>query len=274
MATPRVSVLTATWNHERVIGQAIQSVLDQTFKDWELVIVDDGSIDRTAEVVREWQKKDKRIKYFHPDHHIGRIAVVSNAGLKEARGEFVAVLDGDDWWADKRKLEKQITFLDAHQDYIGCGGGFIVMGGEGKEVSRLLKPETDEAIRRIALYANPMTNSSGIFRRERAGFYDESMPQFADWDFWLTAGTKGKLYNFPEYFLAYRMWDRGSSFVNQRQNANAAFAIFKKHKREYPGSTKAFFLITLYWCYAFLPIWFRRAVNAPLSRLKKLMFSG
>ena len=272
MESPRVTVLMATWNRSHTIGQAIQSVIDQTFSDWELIIVGDGSPAETEVVVREWQGRDKRIKYIRIDH-VGRISVVSNAGLTIARGEFVAVLDDDDWWMDGQKLEKQVAFLDAHPDHIGVGGGFIVVDKDGKELSRVLKPETDAAARRVALYANPMANSTGMFRRDGAGLYDESMAQFADWDFWMRLGMRGKLYNFQEYFLAYRMWDRGSSFVNQRANANAALTVVGRYRHAYPGFLKAIALARLYWCYSYLPYFFRRGMNAEFSKLKKAMFS-
>jgi glycosyltransferase involved in cell wall biosynthesis len=269
---PTVSVITAAWTRAHYIGIGIQSVIDQTFQDWELIIVDDGSPDNTAEVVAEWQKKDKRIKYLRLPH-IGRISMVSNAGLREAQGEFVAILDDDDYWIDKRKLEKQVAFLREHPDYIACGGWFATIDGEGKETARLKKPETDEAIRRVMLFANGIANSTSMFRREKAGLYDETLKQFADWDFYLRLGTIGKLYNFPEYFLAYRMWGGGSSFVNQRQNAEAGIKIIKRYKNDYPGYAKAAVIARTYALYARLPVGIRRGTNAFLSHLKKTLFS-
>lgn len=262
----------ATWNRSRFLGKGIQSVIGQSLKDWELIVVNDGSTDNTDEVMRGWQHKDARIKYV-PIAHIGKIAAVSNAGLRAANGEFIAVLDDDDWWIDPKKLEKQVAFLRAHPDYAACGSGFVMVDEAGKETGRVRKPEKDDAIRATALSANPVANSTAMFRRSLGVFYDESMRQFADWDFWLTVGKKGKLYNFPEYFLAYRMWEKSASFMYQKINVNAAFRIIKKHKGEYPGFTKAFFLTSLYWCYARLPLFIRRNLNAALSRIKKRIFS-
>lgn len=270
--SPRVTVLMATWNRTQTIGRAIKSVIDQSFQDWELIIVGDGSPAETESVIHKYRSGDKRIKYTRIEH-VGRIAAVTNVGLRMAVGEFVAILDDDDWWIDERKLEKQLAFLDAHSDHIGCGGGFIVVDEKDKEQARILKPETNGLIQRMALSANPIANSAGIFRRVSAGSYDESMLQFADWDFWLRLGTKGKLYNFPEYFLAYRIWQQGSSFLHQRENANAALLIVNRYKHQYSGFTKAIFLARLYWCYSYLPGFIRRGMNAKLSKLKKFIFS-
>ncbi len=268
---PRVSVITATWNRADFIGRSIQSVIRQTFTDWELLIVDDGSPDRTAEVVREWAAKDSRITYFQVPH-TGRIAAVSNIALRAARGEFAAILDDDDWWTDSRKLEKQAAFLDAHPDYIACGGWFTVVDAKGEEIAKVKKPESDEAIRRVILFANPIANSTAMFRRG-ADFYDETLRQFADWDFWLKLGKRGKLRNFPEYFLAYRMWSGGSSFVYQRENAAAAVRIVRRYRKDYAGFSRAFSLALLYKCYSYLPLFVREACNGILSRLKKNLFS-
>lgn len=262
----------ATWKRAHLINQAIESIRRQTLQDWELLVIDDGSPDSTAEVMGAWEKKDSRVRYLKFPR-IGQIAGVSNAGLREARGEFVAILDDDDWWIDDRKLEKQVKFLREHPDYIACGGWFMAVDEYGKEKRRLKKPETDEAIRRVMLAANGIANSTSMFRRVEAGFYDETIAQFADWDFFLRLGHIGKLYNFPEYFLAYRMWREGSSFVNQRKNAQAAIVIVDRYRNDYPGYAKAMFLARTYLAYSYLPVWVRGGLNAFLSRMKKMLFS-
>jgi glycosyltransferase involved in cell wall biosynthesis len=272
MGNPKVSILMATYNRPQFVGASIESAIGQTFVDWELIVSDDSENDGTEKAVAPYAVKDKRVRYFHRPIK-GTIANSSNFALAQAKGEYVAILDDDDAWVDPQKLVKQVAFLDAHQDYMGCGGGIITMDEHGTETGRLLKPETDEAIRRVALYANPMANSTGVFRRAAGGRYDEGLLQFADWDFWLRLGTKGKLYNFPEYFLRYRMWQKASSFAYQKQNATAASVIVRRYRHSYPGFTKAIVLTGLYWCYARFPAVIRRAMNAFLSRTKKRLFS-
>lgn len=205
--------------------------------------------------------------------HVGRISAVSNVGLREAKGEFVAVLDDDDWWRDPQKLEKQITFLRSHPDYVACGSGIIIVNEAGKETGKALKPETDEAIRRVALMANPMVNSASMFRRAVDVYYDESLIQLADWNFWLTLGTKGKLYNFQEYFLSYRVWRESISFTRQREHAKASRRIIRAHRNEYPNFRKALAITYLYLWYSYLPFALRKRLNASLSWLKKKIFS-
>ncbi len=282
MQSPRVSILLITYNRPQFVGGALESVQKQSFKDWELIIVDDSEHNAVAVEVKKYlpppgaQGGDARVAYFHRPQK-GTIANASNFGLQKAQGEYIAILDDDDWWSDPDKLAKQVKFLDEHKDYVGCGGGFIVMDEHGNETGRVIKPETDEAIRRVALYANPMANATTMFRRAAAkaiGDYDESFKQFADLDFWLSMGTTGKLYNFPEYFLAYRMWASGASFKHQKENADSGRAIVMKHRHEYPGFWKAITLAVAYVVYARLPAFIRRMFNASLSRLKKSLFSG
>ncbi|MBM3256773.1 MAG: glycosyltransferase [Candidatus Liptonbacteria bacterium] len=271
---PKVSGLLVTCERGDIFTKSIESLLAQTVTDWELIIVDDSAGNETAEAVKRFST-DSRIKYFHRETK-GSIANASNFGLAKATGEYVAILDDDDWWIDSKKLGKQLAFLDAHRDYVGCGGGIVAMNPEGKELFKTLKPEADEAIRSRALYANPMANSTTVFRRSVAtqvGNYDTSLRQFADWDFWLKLGLRGKLYNFPEYFTAYTMWEKGASFAKQKESARAAFRIVYRYKEKYPGYLKGTAFAILYSIYAHLPTTLKKFLNTPLSRLKKALFS-
>ncbi len=273
MEKPKVSILLVTYNRPEFIARSIMSALEQTWADWELIIVDDSEDHATETIAKTFVARDGRIKYFHRERK-GTIANASNFGLSHSQGEYVAILDDDDRWADKEKLEKQVKFLEAHPDHVGCGGGLVLLDDKDREISRILKPENDDAIRRRALYANPIANSTSMFRRSAGVAYDESLPQFADFDFWLTLGTKGKLYNFPAYFVYYRMGRSGSSFVHQKDNARSALIIVKRHRGEYPHFLLAVTMGYAYSIYAALPQPIRNLFNAPLSRLKKNTFSA
>lgn len=102
-----VSIIMPSWNTDRFIAETIQSVIDQTYKNWELLIVDDCSTDNTDEVVASF--KDDRIKYFHNEKNSGA-ALTRNRAMREAQGEWIAFLDSDDLWMPE-KLEHQISFM-------------------------------------------------------------------------------------------------------------------------------------------------------------------
>ena len=108
-----VSIITPTFNSERFIAETIVSVQAQTYQDWEMIIVDDCSTDRTAEIVASFQEKDSRIKYFHNATNKGS-AFSRNLALQNAKGKWIAFLDSDDLWHPE-KLEKQIEFMKKKQ---------------------------------------------------------------------------------------------------------------------------------------------------------------
>lgn len=265
-----------TYNRPQMIGRAIASVCSQSFSEWELIIVQDGDSLETERLLKEWLEKEERIRYFRRGT-VGSIAQASNFGLAAARGEYVAILDDDDYWSDAEKLQRQVEFLDSNAEYVGCGGGYVVVDQENRERGKFLKPEKDGAIRERALLANPVVNSTALFRRLVNGepaMYDLSMRQFADWDFWLTMGAKGKLYNFPMHLTHYALWDGGSSFKAQKENGRAALRIIHKHRHEYRGFAAALVLGWLYFGYACLPVGVRRLSYASLSALKKALASS
>ncbi|MEK7076864.1 MAG: glycosyltransferase family 2 protein, partial [Patescibacteria group bacterium] len=115
----------ATWNRAPFIRRAVRSVENQSFKDWELIIADDGSTDETPRVAEELKSENPRIVYTRSEVNEG-ISKNYNRGFRIARGEFIAMIDDDDPWCDDKKLEKQITFLEKNHEYVGCGSGVIV----------------------------------------------------------------------------------------------------------------------------------------------------
>jgi len=276
MPEPTVSVLMLTYNRPQLIGRAIASVRAQSLEEWELLIVQDGSNPETASLLADWLAKDPRIRYF-PRGTVGCIAEASNYGLERARGEYVAILDDDDYWTDRDKLARQVEFLDGHPEYVACSGGYVTIDGEGREHGRFLKPELDEQIRINALIANPMANSAAMFRRVLNGEpvrYDPGMIGFADWDFWLMLGARGRLYNFPAYLANYALWEGSGSFQAAKNNAISAVRIVHRYRRQYRGYPLAMTLACLNLCYACLPKPIRRVSYASLSALKKALASS
>jgi glycosyltransferase involved in cell wall biosynthesis len=275
-APPRVSVLMLTCNRPQFLGRAIESVLAQTFQDWELIVVHDGPNERTAAVMETWVERDARIRYFRRQQH-GNIANACNYGISHARGEFIAILDDDDYWATHDKLAKQVAFLEDNPDYAGCGAGMTVIDDRGNNLMSYLKPEQDGRIKASALCANPVAHSTSMFRTslgKAVGLYDESLAGFQDWDLWLRLGLVGKLYNFQEVFTRYTLWSGGGSFQQQRRNAVSALKIVLRHRSKYDGFAGAFSLVLMHFAYAHLPAAVRKSSFSYLSRLKKTIFAG
>ncbi len=111
MPNPLVSIITPCYNSETTISQTIESVILQTFEDWEMLIVDDCSTDNSAEIIKIYVKKDNRIKYFRTNKNLGNPSEPRNLALEKAKGKYVAMLDSDDSWTPE-KLSEQLVFMN------------------------------------------------------------------------------------------------------------------------------------------------------------------
>lgn len=271
MQNPKVTILLATYNRSRFLDATMESIVGQSVRDWELIVADDGSTDDTPKVVREWQEKEPRIVYVRNAVNQG-ISKNYNQGLRLAKGEYIAMIDDDDPWIGGDKLKRQIAFLDAHPDHVGCGGGVVVVDAERKELYRYLKPATDAQIRARMLFSNPMANSTTLFRRsagEKVGWYDESIRYSGDRDFWLKMGLVGKLYNFPEYFSYYTMSGTNTSVAKIRPHLKTSLTVMRRYKGKYPGYIPALLMNKLQYWYSLLPASLRSVIHYPLARIKR-----
>lgn len=256
-----------------MLRRAIESVLKQSFSAWELIIVDNESTDETPVVLKEFAARDPRIILRRNEHGLF-LSQSLDIGLSLARGEYIARLDDDDYWIDIDKSKKQIDFLDTHPECVLVGSGVVVVDGAGNERFRYFKKETDEEIRRTALFANPFSHTTVMFRtaeaRKVGGYGSERYCE--DWDLWLRLGQVGKFYNFQEYFTAYTMDGNNDSFLAQRPHTRKALQIIRAHRNEYPGFWKAYILNYAQYAYSFMPRSTRRFFQASLSSWKRRSF--
>ena len=267
---PKVSIIMGTYNRASLIPKAVQSVREQTFSDWELIIADDGSSDDTEIVVKKLQEAEPRIICVKNPHQ--GISKNYNTAFKVARGEYVAMIDDDDPWLHTDKLKTQIEFLEKNMEYVGCGGGVVVINREGIELYRYLKPKSDSEIRKYILLSNPMANSTTLFRQssaEKVGYYDETLLYSGDRDFWLKMGLLGKLYNFPIYFSYYTMSGTNTSIAQIRPHLEASLLVMKRFKGKYPHYLMALFFNKVQSLYTLLPEVFRKQFHQRLALLKR-----
>ena len=266
-----------TYNRVSILRRAVESVRDQLFADWELVVINDASTDGTRTFLDDLAKEDLRVRPIHnPKNNYPDISKNLNLGMEAAQGKYIARLDDDDYWCDKDSLQKQFDFLESHPDYMIVGGGTIVIDGDDHERFRYFKLETDEAIRSKALFANPFTHSTVMFRRDAAlaaGGYGD-FRNAEDWDLWLRMGLKGKFYNFQEYFVRYTMNEESKTFIFKRSQSREILRLIKAHRNEYPNYLAAFCLNGMQYLYSLLPLGVRRLLHNGLSRAKRTVFSG
>jgi len=208
MSDPAVSVVVATYNHGRWLGDAIASVRAQTLADWELLVADDGSTDDTAAVVAS--SGDSRVRYL-PGVRVER-AAARNRGIAAARGELVAFLDADDAWRPD-KLARQVAALAAAPDAAGCYSVARFVDPAGR-VLPLVKPTQVPSGRLFPrlVRGNFIILASMIVRRrclDAVGGFDATLPVYGceDWDLWLRLARRWGIVGVPEELVRYRQHD-------------------------------------------------------------------
>ena len=231
-----ISIILSTYNGAKYISRAIESILDQSFADWELIIICDDSGDKTESIVREYTKKDPRIIFLRNETNFG-LTKSLNKGLKKAQGEYIAHIDDDDEWIDKDKLKKQVEFLEKNKEYVLVGAGAIVVNENKKELIRWDLPREDCTIRNKILVRDYFIHSSVVFRKDivlKLGGYDENLQNAEDWDLWLKLGLRGKFYNFPEYMINYMIREGNATSRNRIELLTTDIHLIKKYKKYYP----------------------------------------
>ena len=214
---PQVSVLMPNFNKVRFIGEAIDSIKNQSFQDWELIIADDGSDDGSWEIIERAAAIDKRIKVFRCEHK--GLTAIRNFTLSKASGEFIAALDSDDWSYPER-LSKQLAYLENHPDCGVLGSNYETINEQGIFIESVSQPLLDEEIRRSFFFFNPIRHSSICFRRAcvtELGAYNPDWFAGEDLEILMRFGTKWKLANIPEKLIRYRIF--GNNFSHQQQRA-------------------------------------------------------
>ena len=199
-----LTVLMPAFNAERYVGETIESVLAQSYRDFEFLIVNDGSSDGTARVLASYAGRDARIRVLsHANQGVGRTI---DRGLNEARGDLIAIIEADDVMLPGR-LEKQVAFMNEHLDYVVVGGYLRIIDPDGRAIGLRRYPTTDDALRaRIVMY-DPLGHPSLMFRRAEAlacGSYTARFWTGSDYDFLLRLAQRGRMANLPEPLTAYR----------------------------------------------------------------------
>jgi len=269
--SPKVSIIIATKNSEQYIKKAIESVLNQTYKNIELIIMDGGSTDNTKEVVKPYLA-DERVRYvYKEDKHTSE---GMNNGIRVSTGKYIANLDSDDFWCNEHKLEKQVKFLEEHPDYVLIGGGMISIDETGKELSRRLPPEKDEIIKKFMLSDCLIPHSTTVFRKdiiELVGGYNEHVGYASeDWDLWLRVGKFGKFYNFQEYFVICLWGKQNKTGPIKHKNLKANLGLRKKYRNDYPDFWRGFLLGLIYYFYSFFP--FKQLLRPINPKIKNIFF--
>ena len=224
-----VTVLLPVYNAEAYIADAIQSIICQTFGDFELLIINDGSSDRSLEIINSFD--DKRIRIINNETNIKLIATL-NKGIDLAGGKYIVRMDADDINLPQR-LQKQVDFMEANPN-VGVSGSWFETFGTHEQVVKY--PEKDEDIRIMMLYQTPFCHPSIIFRKEVFEKYNiRFLPEFIhaeDYEVWVRLSEYTQFANIPEVLLKYRMHEKSVSASHQdvqlRNTIKIVNVVFEK----------------------------------------------
>ena len=223
MKNPKVTVLMSVYNGGKYLREAIESILNQTFKDFEFLIIDDGSTDRTPEILQSYD--DPRIKIINNERNIG-LTKSLNKGLKMARGEYIARMDADDISMPER-LEKELTTITNDKE-IGMVTSWIdeisQIVTHSDYSTRVRTTNFPEEIFYTLLFHNCIAHSTVLFNKELVlslGGYDESYEQSQDYDLWIKLSRVSKIVKLREVLVRRRSHENTISRTNIQQKVNA-----------------------------------------------------
>lgn len=224
--TPLVTVLMTAYNAQRFIGQAIQSIRNQTYNNFELIVVDDNSKDQTFAIAKQHQALDKRIKVLRMTKHRGP-STASNVGLRKARGTLIARMDADDI-AVANRIEKQVKFLHSHPKVVIVGGQCRLINEKGAFIGEKYFPTEHKAIYSSLFRMNPIQHPACMFRRDclpKSFMYHNHSLLAHDLELVFEISQYGKLANLPDILLLYRQHEGSLSLRNPKATFDATVRV-------------------------------------------------
>ena len=228
--TPKVTIVTAVYNGEKYLEESINSMLNQTYEDFEFIIVDDGSTDNSQRILK--QITDSRIRVFQQKNQGQTNALIT--GINHAKGELIARLDQDDYSFPDR-LKRQVEFMDTNPRVVLCGSRFHELYQDKFFPQRVHFIQTHTDIRKYISCFNPFAHSTVVFRREsylKVFGYDKRFLIGMDYDLWIRLMEIGEVHNIKEVLTVVRV--HGNSFSNK----NSKFKTLEDIKIRYYAYSK------------------------------------
>lgn len=220
-----VSVIIPAYNQGHYLDKAIQSVLDQTYQNFEIIVVDDGSTDNTADVAQSFS--DPRIRYIYQEN--SGLSAARNTGIHRATGEYISFLDSDDLFLPE-KLELLVSKLEDAPELGLVAGQAILIDENGQSLGEVFNKKLPKDPTRLLL-ANPLHVGSVMLRREwqeTAGFFDETLRSYEDWDMWLRLARAGCRMGWVDRPVSQYRFHQAQMTRDGRQMTTATFAVLEK----------------------------------------------
>lgn len=233
MNSPSVSILLPAYNSQLYIEQAVQSMLAQTYRDFEFIIIDDGSTDGTTDILRKLGQLDNRIRLIVRPNKGLTPTLIEGVGL--SRAPLIARMDADDVSLPDR-LEKQVAYMGAHRECVAVGGQVVAIDPDGDPIKSWNRPVNHEEIDAHHMAGNGagIFHPAALIRREaleRAGGYRADFEPAEDFDLWLRLAEIGRLANLPETVLYYRLHLQSISRTRTAQQFERLHAAIAEARR-------------------------------------------
>ena len=209
---PKLSVIIPVFNAESYLREAIDSIIQQSFTDWELIIINDGSTDSSERIIADYT--DPRIKYYKNEGNIGLIATL-NKGIDLCKGEYIARMDADDI-SETDRFKYQLAFFKKNKEYAMCGTYAKIIDKNNQEIGKIINLQTNDYLQINLLFSVPFLHPSMMIRGDvlRSNYFDPEYKHAEDYDLWCRISDKYKVANIPDYLLKYRWHTTNTSVTN------------------------------------------------------------
>ena len=225
---PKISVVMSVYNGGKYLQEAIESILTQTYSDFEFIIIDDCSTDDSVNIIESYD--DRRIRLIRNKHNL-RLPASLNKGIKMATGKYIARMDADDISMPDR-FDKQVTYMEAHSEVVAAGGSFQAIDENGNNLY-IHHSTTGEKLAKYCLMPSPMAHPTVMMRRDvivaNNLFYDEQYSSAQDYDLWQRINKKFKIDNLPDILLRYRIQSNSISVAKRQQQQDNTYKIFSQY---------------------------------------------
>lgn len=238
MSKPKLSVLMPVYNAEPFLQQAIESILNQTFTDFEFLIIDDCSTDTSLQIINSYN--DKRIRVINHKTNQGLIATL-NEGIGLAKAPLIARMDADDISRPMR-FEKQLSYLNTHAETVALGTEATVISADNRILYEQVVLKDDFALKRLLAVACPLVHGSVIFNRSavlKAGGYRKEAYLVEDYDLWHRLSKVGPIANLKESLYCWRYNAAGESLSKSRNQRQAIRRLRDQIWAEFPAEGPA-----------------------------------
>ena len=236
-----ISVILPTYNGLEYIKNAIDSVLSQSYNNFELIIINDASIDNVEDIILKYKEIDNRIIYIKNNNNLERSAS-KNLWVNKSRWKYIAFIDDDDIWVDKDKLNKQLNIIQNNNNIWIVWTNAICINEKWKEIWKFIMNSTNQKIRNKILLTNQFIQSSILLKKDtflKAWWFNEKMNLCEDYDLWLRIWNYADFHNINESCIHYTIRNSNTTLLNQNIMKNISIKLAWENRKFYPNISKA-----------------------------------